>query len=80
VKDVITVAAVRAVLGGLVLGGLGFLAIWSQTTDERILAIAFAQPFLTYIGLRLGIEGVYDASKKPAAPGETEVRAEPPLG
>ena len=57
------IAAVRALVSALVVGGLGFLAVWSSTDDGKTLAIAGLTPFLTTLALRLGVEGLVDSRK-----------------
>lgn len=57
------VAATRAVVSALVVGGLGLLAAWTQTTETKELVIAFGTPALTTIAMRLGVEGRIDAKK-----------------
>jgi len=54
------VAAARALLSAVIVGGLGFLAVWSQTDEPKTLIIAGLTPALTTIGMRLGIEGALD--------------------
>lgn len=55
------VATVRAVAQAVVVGGLGFLAVWSQTDDVKILVTAGLTPFLALLGTRLGVEGYIDS-------------------
>ena len=57
------VAAIRAVIGASITGALGFLAAWANTDEIKILVSAGVVPFLTYLGMRLGVEGVVDARK-----------------
>ena len=63
VPDTIATAAFRAVLGAVIVGGLGFLAIWSQTDELKVLLTAGLVPALTHLGIRLGVEGVIDTRK-----------------
>ena len=58
------VAAARAAFAACIVGGLAFLAVWSQTTDLRVLTIAGLTPALTTLATRLGIEGAVDSRKK----------------
>ena len=70
------VATARALMSAVVVGGLGFLAVWSTTTDVRTLIIAGLTPGLTTLAVRLGIEGYLDrpggyavsSTTKPPAP------------
>ena len=57
------IAAGRAVLSAVIVGGLGFLATWSQTSDPKLLIIAGLTPALTTLGMRLGVEGFQDRPK-----------------
>ena len=57
------IAAGRAVLSAAIVGGLGFLALWSQTDDVKLLIIAGLTPALTTLGMRLGVEGYADRPK-----------------
>ena len=54
------IAAARAVLTAIVVGGLGALAMWSQTESLKQVAIAGLTPALTVLALRLGAEGYID--------------------
>jgi len=45
-------------------GGLGFLAVWSSTDDVKTLVTAGLTPALTSFALRLGVEGYVDSRKK----------------
>jgi len=58
------VAAARALLTASLVGGLGFLAVWSQTDDTRTLIAAGLTPALTTLVTRLGVEGSVDSRKK----------------
>lgn len=60
-KVVIKEAAIRAVIGAVIVGSLGFLSIWSQTDDTKVLISAGLTPALSYLAVRLGIEGYIDA-------------------
>ena len=60
ISDSWKIAAGRALLSAVIVGGLGFLATWSQTSDPKLLIIAGLTPALTTIGMRLGIEGALD--------------------
>lgn len=55
------VAGVRALLTAAVVGGLGFLAVWTQTDDVKTLVAAGLTPALTVLATRLGIEGYVDS-------------------
>ena len=57
------VAAARALLGSLIMGGLGFLAMYANTDDVKTLVIAGMTPFLLNLGWRFGIEGFIDVRK-----------------
>ena len=57
------VAAARAVLGALIAGATGFLGVWSQTDELKVLIIAGLGPFLAVIGTRFGAEGFIDVRK-----------------
>ncbi len=61
------VALARSIMGGLALGILGFLAMWSQTDEVKLLIIAGGQPFVTFILWRLGFEGIIDVRKNGGA-------------
>ena len=63
VPDTIVTAAFRAGLSAVIVGGLGFLAMWSQTDELKQLLIAGLVPALTTLGLRLGVEGTIDTRK-----------------
>ena len=60
ISDSWKIAAGRALLSAVIVGGLGFLAVWSQTDEPKTLIIAGLTPALTTIGMRLGIEGAMD--------------------
>ena len=57
------IAAARAIVSAVIVGGLGFLATWSQTSDLKLLIIAGLTPALTTIGMRLGVEGFQDRAR-----------------
>ena len=57
------VAAARAVLSAVIVGGLGFLATWSQTDNVKLLVTAGLTPALTTLMMRLGLEGMVDSRK-----------------
>ena len=57
------IAAARAIVSAVIVGGLGFLAVWSQTDDIKTLIIAGLTPALTSLALRFGIEGTLDRPK-----------------
>lgn len=59
------VALARAIVGAVIIGGLGFLGMWTQTDDVKLLIISGLTPALTHLALRFGIEGVIDTGKKP---------------
>jgi len=59
------VALSRAVVGAMIVGGLGFLAVWQATDDVKVLVTAGVTPALTHLALRFGLEGVIDTGKKP---------------
>ena len=58
------VAAARAVLSAVIVGGLGFLAVWQTTDEVKTLVVAGLTPFLTTLAMRLGLEGSIDARDK----------------
>ena len=58
------IAATRAVLSAAMVGGLGFLAVWTQTSDPRTLIAAGLTPALTTLVTRLGVEGSVDSRRK----------------
>ena len=58
------VAATRAITGAVLLGAAGFLALWSQTDEVKLLIIAGCTPAIGHLLLRLGVEGTMDARKK----------------
>ena len=58
------VATTRAVLSAAIAGGLGFLAVWTQTDDARTLVAAGLTPALATLATRLGVEGAVDSRKK----------------
>jgi len=57
------VAFARGAAGALVLGGLGFLAMWQVTDNVKALIIAGLEPALLYAALRIGVEGFVDSQK-----------------
>ena len=57
------VAATRAVIGAVITGGLGFLAVWQSTEEVKVLVTAGVTPFLSYLAIRLGLEGFIDVRK-----------------
>jgi len=57
------VAILRAIIGGLVLGGASFLAVWATTDEVKTLVIAFGTPFLGTIATRGMSEGWWDTVK-----------------
>ena len=59
------VAAARTVLSAVIVGGLGFLAVWSQTDDVKVLITAGLTPALTTLAMRLGLEGIVDSRRAP---------------
>ena len=58
------VATARAVVSAVIVGGLGFLAVWSQTDDVKTLVAAGLTPALTALAMRLGLEGAIDTRTK----------------
>ena len=58
------IAAIRAVIGGVVLGAVGFFAAWPQTGDVRLLLTAFMAPFWGNVAIRGAAEGWWDTTKK----------------
>ena len=59
------VAGTRALIGATITGALSFFTVWQGTDDVRVLVSAGVVPFLSYLGVRLGIEGVIDTRMKP---------------
>lgn len=57
------VALCRGFLAAFITGALGFLAVWQNTDDVRVLVTAGAVPFLTTLALRFGLEGAIDQRK-----------------
>ena len=57
------ISLARGVVSALITGGIGFLGVWSQTDEVKVLIIAGALPFLTTLSLRFGIEGTVDTRK-----------------
>lgn len=49
---------VQGLVGAFIVGALGFLAIWSQTDDVKVLTTAGLVPAFTHLGIALGIRGV----------------------
>ena len=58
------VALTRAIVGAALLGTMGFLTMWSQTDDVKLLIIAGFTPGIGHLLLRFGIEGVIDTGKR----------------
>lgn len=79
-RDIITVAAIRAILTAIVVSAGSALAVYASTDEFKPIFIAWATSFLGILAARLGVEGTIDSTRAPAAPGETSVRTEPPLG
>ena len=59
------VAGARALIGATIVGATGFLAVWQGTDDVKLLVSAGLGPFLSYLAVRLGIEGYIDTNLKP---------------
>ncbi len=57
------VAAARALLGAVIAGATGFLGVWSQTDEVKVLVIAGLGPFLAVISTRFVGEGFIDVRK-----------------
>lgn len=57
------VALARALLSGVVVGTLAFLAVWPETDNIRVLVSAGLTPGLTVFAIRFGLEGVIDTGK-----------------
>lgn len=68
----ILVAATRAVVGAFIAGALGFLGAWMNTDEVKALVSAGLIPFFTFLGWRLGVEGLIDVRKR-SDPGSKEV-------
>lgn len=79
-SDALKVAAFRAIIQAVVVGAAAAIAVWSTTDEVKSIVIAGLTPALGILAARLGIEGGYDATKAPAAPGESSISTEPPLG
>ena len=58
------IAAARAIVSAVIVGGLGFLAVWTTTDDIKTLIIAGLTPALTTLGMRFGIEGTLDRPRQ----------------
>ena len=58
------VALTRAIVGAVIIGGLGFLAVWQATDDVKVLITAGVTPALTHLALRFGLEGFVDSGKR----------------
>ena len=58
------IAAGRAVLSAVIVGGLAFLAAWSQTNELKLLLIPSLTAALTVLATRLGVEGTLDRPRK----------------
>ena len=59
-------AGLRGLVGAVITGALGFLAVWQTTDETKVLITAGLVPFLTYLATRLGLEGVPDAMRQSA--------------
>lgn len=57
------VAAARGFLSALILGGISFFTLWTQTEDVKLLISTPGIVFLSTLMLRWGLEGVVDARK-----------------
>ena len=57
------VALMRAVVGAALLGASGFLTMWSQTDEVKLLIIAGLTPAVGLLILRFGVEGIVDTGK-----------------
>lgn len=79
-KDILTVAAIRAVLTAALVGAGASLAVYATSDDFKSIFVAGATAALGILVARFGVEGTIDASRPQAEPGETSVRTEPPLG
>ena len=58
------VAFSRALLGGMIMGAIAFFAQWQLTDEPKPLITAGVQTFLTYVGVRFGVEGLVDTGKR----------------
>ena len=58
------VALVRAIVSAALLGASGFLTMWSQTDEVKLLIIAGLTPAVGLLILRFGIEGIVDTGKR----------------
>lgn len=58
------VAAGRALLTAALLGAAGFLAVWAQTDEVKVLVTAGLTPFVGTLLMRLGVEGYADRPPK----------------
>jgi hypothetical protein len=79
-RDILTVAAIRAIITATVVGATAALGVYATTDDFKPIFVAGATAFLGILAARLGVEGAIDATRKPPSAGESQVRAEPPLG
>ena len=57
------VAGARGLLSALILGGISFFSIWSQTDDVKLLISTPGTVFLSTLIIRWGLEGTIDARK-----------------
>ena len=57
------VAGARGFLSALILGGISFFSIWSQTDDAKLLISTPGTVFLSTLIVRWGLEGAIDARK-----------------
>ncbi len=49
---------IQAGVGAFIVGALGFLAVWSQIEDLRVMITAGLVPAFTHMGIALGVQGV----------------------
>ncbi len=57
------VALCRGFTAALIAGALGFLAMWQQTDEVKLLITAGLTPFLFTLSWRFGLEGAIDQRK-----------------
>ena len=58
------IAAARAIVSAVIVGGLAFLMAWSQTDELKLLLIPSLTAALTVLATRLGLEGAIDSGTK----------------
>lgn len=64
-------AVARALVGAALTGALAFLVAWENTDDVQVLIRAGLTPFILYLMVRGGVEGVVDVQKARRRNGDT---------